>query len=464
VAEIAKVSSVEEQAEQLSEVYYRFLKDKTSKLVRGTAFQNIGPFIAAFKKGSDIDTKIIDFYVTTTEGSSNKDVCYHASFNFPAFVLVFGSDEWPRFQSLYHKLNKINDPRIKKTLSASIHELAKILGPKYTEQDLLPCMEKFLKEKVPETRLLVLKNLHVFLEQLPEEKRTIFVKYIVQTFEEADKNEWRLKEILAQNIGNYAQLFDANTVYSEFLPMYFKFCSDLVVRVGLAACPALADILDRFSDNEHRLNGIVRVVRKRYFQSSTYKKRQMFATMCGGKLMNNKERFDKFFKHDFMSLVSDKVPNVRIAMAKVIRHHFLKEIQGVYVDDQEMNDTVNLLKQDPCEDVRQLVGDIETIQSDVTMESFRQVLESTRVSFGQYSEDESLNSEDEQMIEKEIRRHNSEDSIDHGPVLRSLRAARQRDIEREQEEKKMARAMRKKQKDMEDTKQMLEEFSDPMEA
>lgn len=97
VAEIAKVSSVEKQAEQLSQVYYRFLKDPTSKLVRGTAFQNIGPFIAAFKKGRDIDSKIIDFYITTTESSNNKDVCYHASFNFPAFVLVFGSEDWPRF-------------------------------------------------------------------------------------------------------------------------------------------------------------------------------------------------------------------------------------------------------------------------------------------------------------------------------------------------------------------------------
>jgi len=100
------------------------LKDKHSRLVRGTAFQNIGPFIAAFKKGNDIDQKIIDFYINTTEASSNKDVCYHASFNFPAFVLVFGSEEWPRFQSLYHKLTKINDPRIKRSLAASIHELA----------------------------------------------------------------------------------------------------------------------------------------------------------------------------------------------------------------------------------------------------------------------------------------------------------------------------------------------------
>jgi len=175
VAEIAKVSSVDKQAQQLSEVYYRFLKDKNSRLVRGTAFQNIGPFIAAFKKGEDIDQKIVDFYINTTEASSNKDVCYHASFNFPAFVLVYGADEWPRFQSLYHKLTKINDPRIKKTLSASIHELAKILGPKYTEQDLLPVMERFLKDKSIEIKMSALKNMHIFLEETPMEKRTTFI-------------------------------------------------------------------------------------------------------------------------------------------------------------------------------------------------------------------------------------------------------------------------------------------------
>ena len=114
-------------------------------------------------------------------------MCYHASFNFPAFVLVFGSEDWPRFQSLYHKLTKMNDTRIKKTLSASIHELAKILGPKYTELDLLPCMERFLNDKVMDIKLGALKNLHVFLNEITLEKREIFIKYIIQSFEEANK-------------------------------------------------------------------------------------------------------------------------------------------------------------------------------------------------------------------------------------------------------------------------------------
>ena len=58
---------------------------------------------------------------------------------------------------MYHKLTKINDARIKKTLSASIHELAKILGQKYTEQDLLPVMERFLKDKSTDIKMSALK-------------------------------------------------------------------------------------------------------------------------------------------------------------------------------------------------------------------------------------------------------------------------------------------------------------------
>ena len=40
------------------------------------------------------------------------------------------------------------------------------------------------------------------------------------------------------------------------------------------------------------------------------------------------------------------------------------------------------------------------------------------------SDSQSSYSEDEMRIEAEIRRHNSEDDIDHGPVLQSLRKAR----------------------------------------
>ena len=103
-----------------------------------------------------------------------------------------------------------------------------------------------------EIKMAVLKNLHVFLGVLPEDKRSPFIKYIVQTFDETPKSEWRLKQILAQNLGNYSTLFDKEQVYNEFLPMFFKFCSDNVSKVSIASCSALCPMLLKFSDDEKK--------------------------------------------------------------------------------------------------------------------------------------------------------------------------------------------------------------------
>lgn len=48
-------------------------------------------------------------------------------------------------------------------------------------------MERFLKDKVMDIKLAALKNLHVFLSEVSLEKREVFIKYIVQSFEEASK-------------------------------------------------------------------------------------------------------------------------------------------------------------------------------------------------------------------------------------------------------------------------------------
>jgi len=73
-----------------------------------------------------------------------------------------------------------------------------------------------------------------------------------------------------------------------------------------------------------------------------------------------KELFVRCFKADMLSLVADPVSNVRMSLAKVIRHHFLNTINGIFVFDIEVNDCVRLLKADKSKDVMQFVEDIET--------------------------------------------------------------------------------------------------------
>jgi hypothetical protein len=148
--------------------------------VRGTAYQNVGPFIANFKDHLPLDQRILDFYLSTTEASSSKDVCYYSSYNMPAFIFVLGKDHWPKFRQIYIKLCKFQEMKIQRTLSSSIHEFARILGPELTESDLVPNMERFLYDQNPfkEAKVGALKNLHIFLHEVGPETRKRFIGYI----------------------------------------------------------------------------------------------------------------------------------------------------------------------------------------------------------------------------------------------------------------------------------------------
>jgi hypothetical protein len=104
--------------------------------------------------------------------------------------------------------------------------------------------------------------------------------------------------------------------------MFFKFCYDQVSKVGETACTSLANILEKFDDDILKQESIVKVINKNFFLAKTFKRRQLFVQMCGEAMMK-KELFEKYFKGDLLSLVNDRVSNVRMCLARVLRHHFL---------------------------------------------------------------------------------------------------------------------------------------------
>ena len=113
--------------------------------------------------------------------------------------------------------------------------------------------------------------------------------------------------------------------------MFFKFCEEKVAQVSAAASTSLIYILEKFNDEPAKQESIVSLVKKNFFQSNTFKKRQIFIFMCG-EAMNKKELFEKYFKFEMLSLAGDKVPNVRMCLSRVLRQHFIG-INGAFVFD-----------------------------------------------------------------------------------------------------------------------------------
>lgn len=68
------------------------------------------------------------------------------AFNLPAVVLTLGEQNWDKALPLFNNLCSCPQNRVRKSLASGIHELAVVLGPEITEQDLLPRWQAFLHD------------------------------------------------------------------------------------------------------------------------------------------------------------------------------------------------------------------------------------------------------------------------------------------------------------------------------
>ena len=164
--------------------------------------------------------------------------------------------------------------------------------------------------------------------------------------------------MLAKNLGKFATLFDRRTVYSEFLPMFFKFCEDRVATVSSAAATALAPILNKFSEDRDQQKAIIKIVKNNFRsgEKATFKRRQLFIIMCQEVMNEAQEIFDEHFKHDMLSLAADRVINVRLGLARALKNHF-RTINCTFMHDPLVNQAVKVLLQDKSQDVVDLVQD-----------------------------------------------------------------------------------------------------------
>jgi serine/threonine-protein phosphatase 4 regulatory subunit 1 len=79
---------------------------------------------------------------------------------------------------MFENLIKDNRWKVRRTLSFSLHELARMLGPEIAEKELMPVLFGFMKD-VPDVREGVMQNLPKFILTLSEDKREQFVEKVI---------------------------------------------------------------------------------------------------------------------------------------------------------------------------------------------------------------------------------------------------------------------------------------------
>ena len=94
------------------------------------------------------------------------------AFYFPAVLRALSSCDsfWNDMSDLYGRLSHHTDPIVRRSLAHSLHEVARIVGPKLAQKFLVPVQTHFLEDR-EDVRTGVLSHFADFCEALPEEER-----------------------------------------------------------------------------------------------------------------------------------------------------------------------------------------------------------------------------------------------------------------------------------------------------
>lgn len=86
---------------------------------------------------------------------------------------------------------KVNDKRIKQTLSESLHEVARLIGEELTEKYLFRVVDTFFKDKNDEIKLGMIRHMAEIMHVLSTDKR----ESLIGVFEEfqKDQKKWRIR-------------------------------------------------------------------------------------------------------------------------------------------------------------------------------------------------------------------------------------------------------------------------------
>jgi hypothetical protein len=132
------------------------------------------------------------------------------AYNFPAVVLTLGADNWPRLREAHRGLVlSSQSPKVRRSLAASLHEVAKIIGPQRAHEDLVELFEHSMwsADTDAEVKGAAIEHLDVFLGCLPAADAEGQLQKLHSFWSAHFEREWRLRERLAQHIPALAERY-----------------------------------------------------------------------------------------------------------------------------------------------------------------------------------------------------------------------------------------------------------------
>eukprot|EP00696_Hemimastix_kukwesjijk_P006404 gnl/Hemi2/18109_TR5984_c0_g1_i3.p1 gnl/Hemi2/18109_TR5984_c0_g1~~gnl/Hemi2/18109_TR5984_c0_g1_i3.p1 ORF type:complete len:469 (-),score=132.32 gnl/Hemi2/18109_TR5984_c0_g1_i3:126-1532(-) len=289
--------------------------------------------LALAHDGADEDNRILAIQILNELSTGlGMDLCqrYAAAEISPAFHLLVKDIQW----------------KVRRTLAFSLHEIAKILDTAQVEAHLVTAFDLFLKD-LDEVKVGVLRHLHDFVSLLTPAARE---KYLtIYDHLQSESDSWRFRKYLARELPKLVKLYNASDVYSKLTTLAIRLCVDSVSRVRHEAYTSLAAIFDALKDKpEWKKEFGIKLAA--FALQNSYQDRLIFVGACSHFLETcTGPAFETELLPRLLVLAKDKVPNVRLALARFMSEKLMSAAN--FGSNRELLATLGALKNDSDWDV-----------------------------------------------------------------------------------------------------------------
>ncbi|KAH0617817.1 hypothetical protein JD844_016435 [Phrynosoma platyrhinos] len=306
---------------------------------------------------------LLDQYLSMTDPSRaqtvDTEIAKHCAYSLPGVALTLGRQNWHCLKDTYETLASDMQWKVRRTLAFSIHELAVILGDQLTAGDLVPVFNGFLKD-LDEVRIGVLKHLHDFLKLLHPDKRREYL-YQLQEFLVTDNSRnWRFRAELAEQLILLLDLYSARDIYDYLRPIALSLCADKVSSVRWISYRLVSEMVKKLYNDPTStfVIDLMNELVERFCRCPKWSGRQTFVFICQTIIEDDCLPMDKFAEHllpHLLHLASDRVPNVRVLLAKTLRQTLLEKeyfLMCVNSHQEAVEQTIVALQMDNDNDVK----------------------------------------------------------------------------------------------------------------
>lgn len=328
---VSKAVSEKVRVEEMIPMFERFASDP-SKWVRTAAYQHLGPFLSTIPGDSISNELLVHFTGMAFAGASgggttgsvaggdpgDGDLSLYCAYSFPAVALTLGPERWPELRSLFLALSRDVQRKVRRTLSHSLHEVAKILGPKLAEKELLTTFEFFLRD-LDEVKVGAIRYVSKFLACLEPATRESYLPVLQEIQNCTSPLNWRFRYLLAEQLTDLTQLFSSAATFSVVTPLATLLLQDPVGSVRDVTCRAIGPLVARLgeADKSWQDDYVLRLFK--FANASGYRDRLTFVKLCKYVACSTSEEFfSSAFLPTLLLRVVDSVSNVRLSVAKFL--------------------------------------------------------------------------------------------------------------------------------------------------